>query len=274
VQAFSSNPDAAEIEPGSYRMNTEMSSSSALSRLLDPESLAGIRVSIPEGMRMSTIFEKLEKETGIPVEDFEKAAKNYTDYGIPENPADSPEGYLWPGRYDIPEDATAGEVLQMMSDRMQSELEKRGVEPEDQHELLTKASIAEKEARDSDDFGKVIRTIDNRLEGVGEAKGNPMKLQLDSTVAYATDTDTISTTDKQRATDSPYNTYKYEGLPIGPIANPGAETIDAALDPPKGKWLYWVTVNTDTGETKFAETHAEHEKNVKEWQEWAAKKDD
>jgi len=138
--------------------------------------------------------------------------------------------------------------------------------------VLTLASIAEKEARSSDDYGKVVRTIDNRLAGVGEAGGNPMRLQLDSTVAYASGKNTISTTPEERASDSPYNTYVHDGLPIGPISNPGGATIDAALNPPDGPWLYWVTVNTDTGETKFAATKTEHDANVREWQEWAKTK--
>lgn len=273
VSLFSTSPDAGQISAGTYQLKKQMSSRSALDALLDPESISGVRVTIPEGMRMSKIFETLAEETHLDVEDFEEAAENYTDHGIPENPADSPEGYLWPGRYDIPEEATAGDVLEMMYHRMESELDARGVAPEDRHQVLTEASIAEKEARTPEDYGKVIRTIDNRLEGTGDANGDPMKLQLDSTVAYISGKEEVSTTPKERKADSPYNTYKYEGLPVGPIANPGAETIDAALDPPDGDWLYWVTVNTETGETKFAETKKEHDANVEQWQKWARDRD-
>ena len=100
-----------------------------------------------------------------------------------------------------------------------------------------------------------------------------MKLQFDSTVHYVTGKSaSVGTTDAERATDSPYNTYLKDGLPPGPIAAPGAQALDAAADPPEGDWLYFVSVNTDTGETKFAATWAEHEENVKEWQAWAASK--
>ena len=274
ITLFSNSPDAAGIEPGLYRLKKEMTSSDALSMLLDPANIAGHRVIVPEGLRAEKIWAIMSEATDIPVKDFEKAAKDYTAYGVPENPAKSLEGYLWPGRYDVPEDATAEDVITLMTERIQPELEKLGVAPEDEHRVLTLASIAEKEARDPDDYGKVVRTLENRLEGVGEAKGKPMKLQLDSTVAYFTGSDTISTTPEQRKQDSPYNTYLYEGLPVGPISNPGKATIQAAISPPEGDWLYWVTVNTDTGETKFAETYAEHEKNVQEWNDWYdAKKD-
>ncbi|MBK0330072.1 endolytic transglycosylase MltG [Brachybacterium sp. MASK1Z-5] len=273
VRLFGTSQEASKIQPGSYRVNTKMSSASALEALLDPSSQTGLRVTIPEGMRMKDIFERISKTTGIPEKDFEKAAKNYTDYGIPKNRANSPEGYLWPGRYDIPEDASAGDVLTMMWERMETELDDLGVAPEDREKVLTLASIAEKEARDPDDYGRVVRTLENRLDGAGDAHGKPMKLQLDSTVAYFSGSDSISTTPKQRETDSPYNTYLHEGLPVGPISNPGKATLEAAADPPQGKWLYWVTVDTSTGETKFADTYAEHEKNVAEWKKRAATKD-
>lgn len=273
ISLFANTPEAASITPGTYRLKMQMSSSAALTLLLDPESLAGFRVTIPEGLRLSDIYPRLSEATGIPVEDFEALTGDPDAIGVPENPAGSIEGYLWPGRYDIPEDATAEQVLTMMWERMKAELEARGIPPEQWHSTLTIASIAEKEARTPEDYGKVARTIDNRLAGIGEAGGTPMKLQLDSTVAYVSGRKAVSTTPEERAVDSPYNTYMRAGLPVGPIANPGAATIDAVLDPPEGDWLYWVTVNTDTGETKFATTKAEHDANVREWQEWAAAKD-
>lgn len=273
IQVFTASPEASTIQPGAYSLQKQMSSAAALDALLDPANVAGQRVTVPEGLTNKQIFARVSEATGIPVADFEEAAAHYTDYGLPENPAGSPEGYLWPGRYDIPEDATAGDVLTMMWERMESELDARGVAPEDRHRILTLASIAEKEARTPDDYGRVVRTLENRLDGIGEAGGRPMALQLDSTVAYFSGSDSISTTPQQRATDSPYNTYLHPGLPIGPISNPGGATLDAAVNPPAGDWLYWVTVNTETGETKFATTFAEHQQNVAQWQQWARERD-
>lgn len=273
ITVFSNTPEASSIEPGLYRLKKEMNSSDALRLLLDPASLAAHRVIVPEGLRLEQIWPILSESTDIPVEEFEAAAKDYTSLGIPANPANSPEGYLWPGRYDIPEDATASDVLSMMWGRMEEELTKREI-PEDQwHRTLTIASLAELEVRNAEDYGKVVRTILNRLEGKGEAGGSPMPLQFDSTVHYVTGKEaSVGTTDAERATDSPYNTYVHTGLPPGPIASPGGATLDATLDPPEGGWLYFVTVNTDTGETKFAETWDEHTENVREWQQWADSK--
>ena len=273
VTIFSSTKEASRIEPGIYRLKLEMKSSDALTALLDPANLAGYRVIIPEGKRLTEIWELLAAETDITVEDFEAAAKDYTSYGIPENSAKSLEGYLWPGRYDIGEDATAEEIITMMWGRMEEQLTQRDIPQEKWHETLTLASLAEMEVRHPEDYGKVVRTIHNRLEGTGEAKGSPMKLQFDSTVHYVTGkAASVGTTDAERATKNPYNTYVNLGLPPGPISAPGGPALDAAVSPPAGDWLYFVSVNTDTGETKFAATWAEHEKNVKEWQEWAASK--
>jgi len=271
VNVFSTTPDASRIEPGIYRLRLEMTSADALSALMDPANLAGHRVIIPEGKRLTEIWELLAAETGIPVEDFEAAAKDYTSYGIPENGAGTLEGYLWPGRYDIYEDATAEDVITMMWERMREQLTDRGIPEEQWHQTLTLASLAEMEVRRAEDYGKVVRTIHNRLEGAGEAAGSPMKLQFDSTVHYASGkSGSVATSDAERSSDNPYNTYRFEGLPPGPIAAPGGPALDAAADPPAGDWLYFVSVNTETGETKFAETWAEHEENVKEWQAWEA----
>lgn len=273
ITVFSNTPEASGIEPGLYRLKQEMSSSDALTMLLDPASLAAHRVIVPEGLRVEQIWPILSEGTDIPVEEFEAAAEDYTALGIPENPAQSLEGYLFPGRYDIPEEATAAEVLTMMWTRMEEELTARGI-PEDQwHRTLTIASLAEMEVRNAEDYGKVVRTILNRLEGTGEADGRPMPLQFDSTIHYLTGKDgSVGTTDADRATDSPYNTYLHPGLPLGPIAAPGGATLDAAVNPPEGDWLYFVSVNTDTGETKFAATWDEHTENVREWQEWSKSK--
>ena len=271
ISLFSNHPDAAGIEPGAYTLQQEMPAADALDALLDPANLASARVIVPEGKRLSEIWAILSEATGMPVEDFEAAAEDYTSYGVPENEAGSLEGYLLPGRYDIREEDTAEDVIAMMWERMEARLTELEIPQDQWHRTLTIASLAEMEVRDAEDYGKVVRVILNRLEGAGEAGGAPMKLQFDSTVHYASGkSGNVATSDAERSTDSPYNTYRYAGLPPGPIAAPGAEALEATLSPPEGDWLYFVSVNTDTGETKFAATWAEHEENVAEWQEWAA----
>lgn len=271
IAAFSANPDAASIQAGSYALRLEMSSAAALRTLLDPESRVGIRVTFPEGQTTWVMYERLSEATGIPVADFEAAAEDYLALGVPENPAKSVEGYLFPGTYDFQEDQTATQILTQMVERMKQVLEAKEIAPEQWHEVLTYASIAEKEARNTVDYAKVVRTLHNRLDGIGEAGGRAMNLELDSTIAYFHRLDSVETTPEQRSVDNPYNTYLHPGLPIGPIANPGEATIDAALSPADGPWLYWVTVNPETGETLFSETFAQHQENIEIWRENARK---
>jgi UPF0755 protein len=147
------------------------------------------------------------------------------------------------------------------------------VSEEEWHTVLTKASLVQAEARYDDDFGKVARVIENRLAGVGTEGGQPMPLQFDSTISYVTGKSTVSTTTEDRQTANPYNTYLNTGLTPTPINSPGDHAITAVLSPTPGPWLFFVTVNTETGETRFAETYAEHQENVKAWQDWARARD-
>ena len=129
------------------------------------------------------------------------------------------------------------------------------------HEVVTVASIVEREVNKDQYRAKVAQVLYNRLD-----KG--MKLGLDSTVIYAEKLTTNTTTPKDRRSRSRYNTYRYKGLPPGPIAAPGKAALQAAANPEKGKWLYFVTVDFDTGETKFARTEAGFLKIQKEFQTW------
>jgi UPF0755 protein len=129
------------------------------------------------------------------------------------------------------------------------------------YQVLIVASIVEKEVNREEYRAKASRVIYNRL-----AKG--MRLEMDSTVTYAENLKGTTTSDKDRRSRSPYNTYRYKGLPPGPISAPGKAALQAAVQPEKGKWLFFVTVNLETGETKFANTKAEHDQNVAEFQNW------
>ena len=95
-----------------------------------------------------------------------------------------------------------------------------------------------------------------------------MRLQSDATVSYGAGGTTVVPTKKQKADRNGYNTYLRDGLPVGPISNPGDAAIKAAISPAKGKWLYFVTVDLKTGETKFATTYAAHQKNADEFLAW------
>jgi UPF0755 protein len=110
-------------------------------------------------------------------------------------------------------------------------------------------------------MGPVARVLENRLK-IGR------KLELDSTVSYAVQRFNVTTTPADRASTSRYNTYKYPGLPVGPISNPGEEALQAVLNPTPGRWIFFVTTNPSTGETKFAVDEAGHQANRLEFQKW------
>jgi UPF0755 protein len=136
---------------------------------------------------------------------------------------------------------------------------KLGLTPE---QLVTVASILEYEASRDQDYPKVARAIYNRLKA-------GMPLQSDATVSYAAGVSgQIWTTDAQRSNSSPYNTYQHTGLPPGPIGSPGQTTLEAAMHPTPGPWLYWVVVNLRTGETVFSTTYAEHQKAVAQFRQY------
>ena len=261
VDAASANPKAGSIQPGTYAMRKQMSGSAAVTLLLDPKARTAERVTVREGLRASEIITLLAKETGQPAADYTAAFKDAEALGVPALARGNAEGWLFPASYEFATTSTAEQQLSAMVAQTKKVLAAADVKDRDAQRILTIASIAEVEAAAPADYAKVARTLDNRLR-------IKMKLQLDSTVSYAVGRRSITTTAAERATRSPYNTYFIAGLPRGPIANPGRAAIEGALNPSPGPWLFFVTVDPSTGETKFATTAAEHARNVKEFQAW------
>jgi UPF0755 protein len=171
------------------------------------------------------------------------------------------EGYLFPATYTIDPGVTAETDINAMVDRTEAELEQYDISLKDSLDLMSLAALIQVEARLTEDFFKVSRVFQNRL-------AIDMLLQSDATVSYGTGGTTVTTTNAQRADKNPYNTYVYQGLPAGPISNPGELAIEAALRPADGDWLFFVTVNLKTGETKFSETVAQHDKAAQEFYAW------
>ncbi len=264
VDAFneeaSNEPAFGSIAPGTYQLRKHMSAHAALTLLLDPQSRAVTKVTIREGLWKSEIFELLSDKTGVPLSKYKKVTPESVN--LPKQAKGNFEGYLFPATYSFSPGTTATQQVREMVLKARSELKRLGVQPEDYERTLIVASIVEGEAKAQTDRPKVARVIENRV-----AKG--MKLQMDSTVHYlAQERGRAGTSDKQRSSSSPYNTYKHKGLPPGPINNPGAASIEAAAHPAKGSWLYFVAVNPATGETRFATTYQEQQKNEKLFQKW------
>jgi len=254
--------------PGAYQLASEMSAQSALDALLDEGNRLENTFVITEGMWTENALAAASQGTGIPVDELQAAAADPAALGLPSE-ATTVEGFLFPATYTFGPDATADEVIRTLVDRQFQALDEAGVPEEDRWETIIIASMLEREAGLREDYYKVSRVIQNRLSDASPTNG---LLQFDSTVHYGIGEDgVITTTDAERADASnPYNSYVHPGLPPGPIGNPGDLGIDAALNPADGTWVYFVTVNLDTGETVFSTTLAEHEAAVQEYLAWLA----
>ena len=263
--AAASNPESGNIQPGVYTLHSKMSSRLALGMLLSPANRKISRVTIREGLWTSEIISKLAAATGQPLASYTAALKDPSSLGLPAQANGNVEGYLFPSTYSFEPKITAATQLQTMVSKALEELSTLGVSPDKAQRVLTVASIVEAEAQAATDRPKVARVIENRL-----AKGMP--LQLDTTVSFIAQLrGKVGTTDAQRAVKSPYNTYLVAGLPPGPIDSPGVLSIQAALSPTPGPWLYFVAVNPTTGETRFAVDAAGHAANVKLFLQWCSK---
>jgi UPF0755 protein len=263
--AAASDLRSGTLQPGTYALHAKMSAKSALALMLDPASHKGQHVTIREGLWTSEIISALSTATGRPLAEYKAALKKPASLGLPAEAKGNAEGYLFPSTYSFDKKATAAVQLQTMVAKSLDEMSRLGVTPDKARRVLTIASIVEAEAQAAADRPKVARVIENRL-----AKGMP--LQLDTTVSFVAQLrGKVGTTDAQRASKSPYNTYLVKGLPPGPIDSPGSSAMQAALNPAAGPWLYFVAVNPTTGETRFAVNAAGHAANVKLFLAWCSK---
>lgn len=263
TDAFSANPDAAGIQPGTYRLSLEMRAADAVAALLNSANRVQTKVTIPEGFEVKQILERLSSVTTVSVEEFQAAMADTAATGLPAEAGGSYEGWLFASTYTFEPGTTPTQMIQAMVAQTIAVLDARGIAPADRQRILTVASLVEEEARTPEDRAKVARAIQNRLD-------IDMKLDIDASVAYGAGKNGTELTDVDLDTETPYNLYLRTGLPPTPIASPSEVSIDAVLHPADGPWLWWVAVNTDTGETKFAETYAEHQVNVRELREWQA----
>ena len=259
---------APVFQPGAYQLATKMSARSALDALLLPATKLEQTVVVPEGTAAVDVLQSLADGTDIPLADLQAAAADIASFGLPAQ-ATGLEGFLFPATYTFTPGTTAHDAIKTFVDRQFQALNEAGVAPENRWSTIVLASLIQREAGLRDDYYKVSRVFLNRLDPHQWDTG---LLQSDATVAYGTgNTHLVTTTDAERAdANNPYNTYVHPGMVIGPISNPGDLAIDAALHPVDGPWLFFVTVNLDTGETVFSTTVNEHDAAVAVWQAWMA----
>ncbi|HBY20542.1 MAG: hypothetical protein A2Y24_07940 [Clostridiales bacterium GWE2_32_10] len=226
------------------------------------------RLTVPEGYTIAQIGKRLEEKGICTVQEFIDEmnifdTKKYRFLNNLPTRANKLEGYLFPNTYDLSEKVNAKEVISKMLESFDKHFKpeyhdkaiKLGYTVD---QVITIASIIEREVKKPEERRKVAGVMYNRLK-----KG--MKLEMCSTVQYAQGKIKERLYDKDLEIDSPYNTYKNNGLPIGPISNPGMDSILAALYPEENDYYYFVLKNEKTGEHQFSKTFEEHVKAKKQW---------
>lgn len=258
-----------KLQAGKYILDKKMSIKEIVDKLISGDVARDEKtIKILEGWTIDDIENYLvENEITKPGE-FSGLAKVYIgdwsmSFAKPDILDDAPsrvdlEGYLFPDTYRIFSSATAEDIVEKLlghmelklDDELRVEIKKQG---RSIHEVLTLASIIEKEVVSEEDMAIVSGLLQKRME-IG------MKLEVDSSVNYATGKSDPSASYVDLQIDSPYNTYKYFGLPPGPISNPGFRAIKAAVYPEESPYLFYLN-RQDTGETIFSQDYNEHIRN-------------
>jgi UPF0755 protein len=240
-----------KIDPGTYDVSTELDYRALVTTLqFGSGSQEVTRVTFPEGLTIDQVFTLLEENQVCKAEDLYEAAANYDfDYDflkdLPLGDANRLEGYLFPDTYDFYQGESATVALSRFLNNTQNKLDGLEAQAEAKgmslHDIIIVASLVEKEAGSDDERATIASVIYNRLNA-------GWLLGLDSTINYILGSNTFDLTYDDLDIDSPYNTYKYTGLPAGPICSPGMASIEAALNPESTNYWYWYAYN---GETTF-----------------------
>ncbi|MCH9275249.1 endolytic transglycosylase MltG [Bifidobacterium amazonense] len=253
----------ATLYPGTFALKTHMKASDVVTILSD-QSKAGGFLEVRPGERLSDVIANAAAVDGFDADAFKSLLEGDGSGILPAEAGGSFEGWLEPGAYNV-QNREAADVVKDMVDARIAKLDKLGVPTgSERDDILKIASIAEAEVNSEEYYAKVTRVIDNRIE-------QGMTLGMDTTVAYGLGIKASELTDAQLSDESnPYNTRVHKGLTPTPISNPGDSAIKAALSPEEGDWLFFVTVDLSTGETKFTtgtldEQNAQFQQYVNEY---------
>ncbi len=291
VDAAHGNSKISSIQPGFYRMRTEIPAANAVARLADPNSRVG-RLVIPEGRQLDDttdmktnvvnpgIFTLISRATCVDfdgdqrcvsAQDLRAAATNSSTTALAVPPwAVEPvtelgkdhrriEGLIAPGTFNVDPSAAPETILSNLISAGAVEYMKSGLVDTAQamglspYDILVVASLVQQESK-TQDFAKVARVIYNRLHA-------HHTLEFDSTVNYPLDRREVATTDGDRAQKTPWNTYVSQGLPATAICSPGVDALNAAERPEPGDWLYFVTIDGQ-GTTLFTKDYQQHLANI------------
>jgi len=250
------------LQAGEYLLGPHLSVKE-IAQLIISGRVAKVKITIPEGWRAEEIGDYLERKGIISqAQDFygkesplwQKDFSEEFDFLKDKPKALSLEGYLFPDTYYLTPGMIPEEIIRMMlknfdtklTQELREEIKRQG---KTIFEIVTMASLLEKEVKTKEEKELVAGILWKRLK-VG------MPLQVDATITYITRKKTTKISIEETKIDSPYNTYKYPGLPLGPISNPGLESIMATIYPKESE--FWYYLSTPEGETIFSKTLEEH----------------
>jgi UPF0755 protein len=256
--------NARRLQAGEYRFDRPLSAMAVIDKIVRGD-IDVVTLTFPEGLTIAEMSRVFEQAGFGSAASFVKAASDASPVGELDPEARDLEGYLFPDTYLLPRRTDASRLVRAMVDRFIRQLapdvreaaRARGLSI---RQLVTLASIVEKETGKPEERAMVASVYSNRLR-------IDMPLQCDPTVIYALVRAGRFNGNLRRddlAIDSPYNTYRYAGLPPGPVAAPGLESLRAAAQPAETEYLYFVSRND--GSHEFARTLAEHNRNVQKFQ--------
>jgi UPF0755 protein len=265
--------EGAKFQAGEYAMNPGITLDQIIMKLNRGETVAEetIRFTVPEGFTFLQIVQSLSDKEIVDRNKFAAAAEDFkllestAIANIPDDPSLKfrLEGYLFPETYEMKKASTERDILNRMLQELekklkllpagwQEQLNARGI---DFHQMMTIASLIEREVVIEEERTIVAGVIYNRLK-------QNMHLQIDATVQYIFEEQKERLLYEDLKVESPYNTYLHAGLPPGPIASPSLASIQAAIYPQETKYLFYVTKKDGTQGHLFAETFAEHKRNI------------
>ena len=270
LYSWFSNADE-KVVAGTYELNTEMDYRALVTNMSRSSSTRQtIDVTIPEGYTLDQTFQLLEEQGVSTVEKLRNMSANWNyafDWlqSLPLGDYHRLEGYLFPDTYTFYLGEDPKYVINKMLVNFDAKMDEYMSQFNEEskyslHDIVILASLIEKET-DGQDYQTISSVLRNRLENPGaETAGY---LQVDATLVYLNGGNTPTEADKD--IDSPYNTYKYQGLPAGPISNPGMQALYAAMNPESTKYYYYV-LNPSTNRHEFSRTYAEHQRKIATFQ--------
>lgn len=258
---------ADDVLAGEYQLNPSMDYGQIIDKLTNSSSSDTLQITIPEGYSVAQVRQLLLDNHVCTADALDKVLNQYPfkhDFLQDEKPVEEGwlEGYLFPDTYEIYKGNgsvvdTVNKMLNNFASRYGSEITDGANElGRSMHDIVTVASLVEREAQRDDERARIAGVIYNRLNNSSEFP----YLQVDASVLYGLGRTSGKLTDEDLKSDSPYNLYTAEGLPPGPICNPGYASLYAASHPESHDYYYYVAI--PDGSHLFASSYEEHQRNI------------